>query len=88
MHFITRDGEEVYFDKNGDPVAKYEIINWHLNKDQKHEFATVGIYDSSKSGDERLVVNTISIMWAQNNTQVSITGRDEMKHYENISFSV
>ncbi|XP_062861015.1 extracellular calcium-sensing receptor-like [Trichomycterus rosablanca] len=73
VHFKTRDGEEVYFDKNGDPVAKYEIINWHLNKDQKHEFVTVGIYDSSKPGDDRLVVNTQSIMWALNTNQVPVS---------------
>uniref|UniRef100_A0AAQ6IJG1 G-protein coupled receptors family 3 profile domain-containing protein n=1 Tax=Anabas testudineus TaxID=64144 RepID=A0AAQ6IJG1_ANATE len=27
-HFITKEGDEVYFNENGDPPAKYEIINW------------------------------------------------------------
>ncbi|XP_037836528.1 extracellular calcium-sensing receptor-like [Kryptolebias marmoratus] len=27
-NFKTKEGEEVYFNKNGDPSAKYEIINW------------------------------------------------------------
>ncbi|XP_051814259.1 extracellular calcium-sensing receptor-like [Acanthochromis polyacanthus] len=28
IHFKTKDGDEVYFNENGDPAAKYEIINW------------------------------------------------------------
>lgn len=72
MHFKTKDGEDVFFDKNGDPAAKYEIINWHLNKENQHEFVTVGRYDSSLTGDDHLFVNVTSIMWAQNTHQVSI----------------
>uniref|UniRef100_A0A3B4CDR0 G-protein coupled receptors family 3 profile domain-containing protein n=1 Tax=Pygocentrus nattereri TaxID=42514 RepID=A0A3B4CDR0_PYGNA len=46
VRFKTKDGEEVYFDKNGDPLAKYEIINWQTVEDH-HEFVTVGFYDFS-----------------------------------------
>ena len=69
MHFKTKDGEEVYFDKNGDPVAKYEIINWQTTEDH-HEFVTVGLYDSSFPENNRLVVKMESILWAQNTNQV------------------
>lgn len=47
VHFKTKEGEEVYFDENGDPPAKYEIINSQISKDHEYEFVTVGLYDSS-----------------------------------------
>uniref|UniRef100_A0AAR2L3T9 G-protein coupled receptors family 3 profile domain-containing protein n=1 Tax=Pygocentrus nattereri TaxID=42514 RepID=A0AAR2L3T9_PYGNA len=55
-------GEEVYFDKNGDPVAKYEIINWKTIEDQ-HEFVTVGLYDSSFPAQNQLIMKMGSIVW-------------------------
>lgn len=74
VRFKTKEGEEVYFDKNGDPPAKYEIINWQKNKNNQYEFVTVGLYDSSVSAQDRLSVNMASIVWAQNTNQVSIWG--------------
>ncbi|XP_053479638.1 extracellular calcium-sensing receptor-like [Ictalurus furcatus] len=71
MHFKTKEGEEVFFDKNGDPAAKYDIINWHVN--EEHAFVTVGLYDSSTTGHDRLTVNMASIVWAQNTKQVPIS---------------
>uniref|UniRef100_A0A3B4CG86 G-protein coupled receptors family 3 profile domain-containing protein n=1 Tax=Pygocentrus nattereri TaxID=42514 RepID=A0A3B4CG86_PYGNA len=53
-------GEEVYFDKNGDPVAKYEIINLQTVEDH-HEFVMVGIYDSSFPAHNRLSVKMASV---------------------------
>ncbi|XP_017564437.1 extracellular calcium-sensing receptor-like [Pygocentrus nattereri] len=73
VHFKTKDGEEVYFDKNGDPAAKYEIINWQTSKEHQHEFVTVGLYDSSFPPQYRLTVNMTSIMWAKKNNQVPVS---------------
>ncbi|XP_058242934.1 extracellular calcium-sensing receptor-like [Hemibagrus wyckioides] len=70
VHFKTKEGEDVFFDKNGDPAAKYEIINWHLNEEKQHEFVTAGHYDSSLTGHDHLFVNMTSIMWAQHTNQV------------------
>lgn len=71
MHFISKEGEEVYFDENGDPPAKYEIINWQVNTEYQHEFVTVGFYDFSLSFHEHVMINMTYIVWAQNKTQVS-----------------
>lgn len=71
VRFNTKDGEEVYFDENGDVVAKYEIINWQANKESKSEFTTVGHYDSSFPGQDRLIINIANIVWANNATKVS-----------------
>ncbi|XP_072551878.1 extracellular calcium-sensing receptor-like [Salminus brasiliensis] len=70
VRFKTKDGEEVYFDKNGDPAAKYEIINWHTTKDGEHTFITVGLYDSTLPSGFQLTVNMASVAWAQNTSQV------------------
>ncbi|XP_049339704.1 extracellular calcium-sensing receptor-like isoform X3 [Astyanax mexicanus] len=70
VRFKTKEGEEVFFDENGDPPAKYEIINWHTNQEHQHEFVTVGLYDSSFPPHDRLAVNMASIVWAQNKKQV------------------
>ncbi|XP_062860441.1 extracellular calcium-sensing receptor-like [Trichomycterus rosablanca] len=70
VRFKTKDGEEVYFDKNGDPPGKYEIINWQTSKEHQHEFVTVGLYDSSFPIHDRLTVNMASIVWAKYSNQV------------------
>ncbi|KAM9480737.1 extracellular calcium-sensing receptor-like [Clarias gariepinus] len=69
-HFKTKDGENIYFDKNGDPAGKYEIINWQTNEEHPHKFVTVGFYDFSFSGQGRLSVNMTSIVWAKNTDQL------------------
>ncbi|XP_047010440.2 extracellular calcium-sensing receptor-like [Ictalurus punctatus] len=70
VRFKTKEGEDVYFDKNGDPPAKYEIINWQKNKEHQYEFVTVGFYDSSVPAQDRLAVNMALITWARNTNQV------------------
>ncbi|XP_026851432.2 extracellular calcium-sensing receptor-like [Electrophorus electricus] len=72
VHFKTKMGEEVYFDENGDPAARYEIINWQTSKDEL-VFVTVGLYDSTFSAHNRLAVNVASVLWAQNTNQVPIS---------------
>uniref|UniRef100_A0AAY5F581 G-protein coupled receptors family 3 profile domain-containing protein n=1 Tax=Electrophorus electricus TaxID=8005 RepID=A0AAY5F581_ELEEL len=62
VHFKTKDGEDVYFDKNGDPAATYEVINWQTSKERQHEFVTVGLYDSTFPVNSRLTLNLSSIV--------------------------
>ncbi|XP_026852636.2 LOW QUALITY PROTEIN: extracellular calcium-sensing receptor-like [Electrophorus electricus] len=73
VHFKTKDGEDVYFDKNGDPAATYEVINWQTSKERQHEFVTVGLYDSTFPVNSRLTLNLSSIVWAQNTNKVPIS---------------
>ncbi|XP_058244199.1 extracellular calcium-sensing receptor-like [Hemibagrus wyckioides] len=73
VYYKTKEGEEVYFDKNGDPPAKYEIINWQKNKENQHEFITVGLYDSTLPSYDQLAINLASIVWVQNTKQVPIS---------------
>ncbi|KAG9273397.1 extracellular calcium-sensing receptor-like [Astyanax mexicanus] len=73
IHFKTKEGDEVYFDKNGDPAAKYEIINWQTHKEHQYEFVSVGLYDSTLPFHNRLTVNMASIVWAKNSNQVPVS---------------
>uniref|UniRef100_A0A8B9GQB5 G-protein coupled receptors family 3 profile domain-containing protein n=1 Tax=Astyanax mexicanus TaxID=7994 RepID=A0A8B9GQB5_ASTMX len=71
--FVSRTSQKVFFDENGDPAAKYEIINWQTTKEHQHEFFTVGLYDSSFPPHDRLAVNMATIRWAQNRDQVPVS---------------
>uniref|UniRef100_A0A3P8PSZ3 G-protein coupled receptors family 3 profile domain-containing protein n=1 Tax=Astatotilapia calliptera TaxID=8154 RepID=A0A3P8PSZ3_ASTCA len=63
IYFKTKEGDEVYFDENGDPAAKYEIINWQPRKNSIVEFVTVGLYDASLSPDKQLTLQNNSLIW-------------------------
>uniref|UniRef100_A0A8C6K8G3 Extracellular calcium-sensing receptor-like n=1 Tax=Nothobranchius furzeri TaxID=105023 RepID=A0A8C6K8G3_NOTFU len=38
---------EMYLNENGDPPAKYQIINWHPKENGSVDFVNVGLYDAS-----------------------------------------
>ncbi|KAI4815079.1 hypothetical protein KUCAC02_005245 [Chaenocephalus aceratus] len=70
IQFKTKEGEEVYFNENGDPAAKYEIINWKPRENDIVEFVTVGFYDASLPANKQLHLQNESITWTQNSQQV------------------
>uniref|UniRef100_A0A672Z404 G-protein coupled receptors family 3 profile domain-containing protein n=1 Tax=Sphaeramia orbicularis TaxID=375764 RepID=A0A672Z404_9TELE len=59
VRFKTKEGDEVYFNENGDPAAKYEIINWQPTQNGIVDFATVGLYDASLPKYQRIFSNII-----------------------------
>nr|XP_046246131.1 extracellular calcium-sensing receptor-like [Scatophagus argus] len=73
IQFKTKEGDEVYFDENGDPAAKYEIINWQPTENGIVDFVTVGFYDASLSADKQLNLQNKSLIWAQNSHQVPLS---------------
>lgn len=70
VQFKTKDGDEVYFNENGDPAAKYEIINWQPSENGTVDFVTVGLYDASLPADKQLSLQNKTLIWAQNSQQV------------------
>ena len=72
IHFKTKEGEEVYFNENGDPAAKYDIINWQPKKDGSVEFVTIGLYDASKPEEKQLNLDNLTFTWANNSKQVKL----------------
>ncbi|KAM9481487.1 extracellular calcium-sensing receptor-like [Clarias gariepinus] len=73
LHFISPTGEDVYFDKNGDPAARYELLNWQQDKDGKTVFVEVGFYDGSLLTQHQLSFNNNTISWAHNKPQVPVS---------------
>ncbi|XP_049924168.1 extracellular calcium-sensing receptor-like [Epinephelus moara] len=78
IHFKTKEGEEVYFNENGDPAAKYEIINWQPTENGIVDFVTVGFYDASLPVDKQLNLQNKSLIWANNSQQVPVSVCSEM----------
>ncbi|XP_070685478.1 vomeronasal type-2 receptor 1-like [Pempheris klunzingeri] len=73
IQFKTKEGEEVYFDENGDPAAKYEIINWQPGENGTVEFVTVGLFDASLPADQQMNLQNESLIWAQKSQQVPVS---------------
>ncbi|XP_069053800.1 extracellular calcium-sensing receptor-like [Lepisosteus oculatus] len=73
VHFKTKEGDEVYFDESGDPAAKYDLLNWQMNKDGRIEFVTVGFYDASLPEGQQLILNNVSTVWVHNTHKVPVS---------------
>ncbi|XP_058846295.1 extracellular calcium-sensing receptor-like [Acipenser ruthenus] len=59
VNFTIKSGESVYFDENGDPAARYEVVNWQLNEEGKTQFVTVGLYDESLPEGQKIVPRSV-----------------------------
>ncbi|XP_048027275.1 extracellular calcium-sensing receptor [Megalobrama amblycephala] len=73
VSFYTETGEKVFFDKNGDPAARYDLLNWQQGEDGRTEFVKVGFYDASLQPGFQLSFNNMSIVWAKNQHQVPVS---------------
>ncbi|XP_053356878.1 extracellular calcium-sensing receptor-like [Clarias gariepinus] len=73
LSFTTTTDEKVFFDENGDPAARYDVLNWQQDNDGKIVFVKVGFYDASLQGHIQLSFNNISIVWAHNEPQVPVS---------------
>ncbi|XP_053356875.1 extracellular calcium-sensing receptor-like [Clarias gariepinus] len=73
LSFTTTTNEDVFFDENGDPAARYDVLNWQQDKDGKMVFVKVGFYDASQQRHLQLSFNNISIVWAHSKPQVPVS---------------
>ena len=60
------------FDANGDPVARYELVNWQKSESGSIKLVTVGHYDASLPVGQKFKVNR-NITWVDGGTQVRST---------------
>lgn len=70
VNFTTKNGQNVLFDKLGDPVARYAIVNWQ-RKGETIIFEPIGIYDASWQDGQEFLINTTSAVWAGDQHTVS-----------------
>ncbi|XP_018526677.2 extracellular calcium-sensing receptor-like [Lates calcarifer] len=66
---FSQNGYDVSFDANGDPVAKYELVNWQKSKSGSIELVTVGLYDASLPVGQEFHINK-NLTWVEDSTQV------------------
>ncbi len=63
------NGYDVSFDANGDPVAKYELVNWRKSESGSIELVTVGHYDASLPEGQEFLINR-NLTWVDDGTRV------------------
>ncbi|KAF3692677.1 Extracellular calcium-sensing receptor [Channa argus] len=72
VNFTTKTGENVHFDRFGDPVARYALVNWQRNETGYIVFKTIGYYDASQpEGQQFKMKAEVKAIWANENLQVS-----------------
>ncbi|KAI7790182.1 putative extracellular calcium-sensing receptor [Triplophysa rosa] len=73
VNFTVKTGEKIFFDASGDPVAKYDQVNWQPAEDGSLQFKLVGVYDSSLPSETLLQVDQENMVWAENSRQVPVS---------------
>ncbi|XP_029435611.1 extracellular calcium-sensing receptor-like [Rhinatrema bivittatum] len=73
IRFQNKIDEELFFDGNGDPPARYEIVNWQRSPEGAIRHVTVGSYDSSAPPEQSLVVNASAILWHGASSQIPLS---------------
>ncbi|ROL42292.1 Extracellular calcium-sensing receptor [Anabarilius grahami] len=80
VSFTVKTGEKIFFDGSGDPVARYDLVNWQPAEDGSLQFKHVGVYDSSMPLEKRLQVNQEHMLWAGNSGQLPVSVCSESCH--------
>ncbi|XP_027017457.2 extracellular calcium-sensing receptor-like [Tachysurus fulvidraco] len=73
VNFTTRQKENVFFSKNGDSPAKYELINLQKFSEGTTKVVTVGYYDASLPKDQQLTLNGVQIVWKGGSRTVPVS---------------
>ncbi|KAG8001942.1 Extracellular calcium-sensing receptor [Nibea albiflora] len=69
---FSQNGYDVSFDANGDPVAKYELVNWQISESGSIEMVTVGHYDASLPVGQEFRISK-NLTWMDGSTQVPVS---------------
>ncbi|XP_041796760.1 extracellular calcium-sensing receptor-like [Chelmon rostratus] len=69
---FSQNGYDVSFDANGDPVAKYELVNWQKTESGSIELVTVGLYDASLPVGQKFRINR-NLNWMEGVSEVPVS---------------
>uniref|UniRef100_A0A3Q1ILV5 G-protein coupled receptors family 3 profile domain-containing protein n=1 Tax=Anabas testudineus TaxID=64144 RepID=A0A3Q1ILV5_ANATE len=72
VDYLNSFGDEIKFDKNGDPAAMYDLVNWQLTNG-KMEYVTIGKFDETATGKQKLQIQEQNIVWNGNQTKVPMS---------------
>ncbi|XP_038149386.1 extracellular calcium-sensing receptor-like [Cyprinodon tularosa] len=72
INFTTRNGDIVYFDENGDSIAKYDLMNWQMREDGSVDIVRIGEFDDSYPEGKKLKFNNVKIVWSGYNNAVIV----------------
>uniref|UniRef100_A0A669BZK5 G-protein coupled receptors family 3 profile domain-containing protein n=1 Tax=Oreochromis niloticus TaxID=8128 RepID=A0A669BZK5_ORENI len=72
------DWERVYFNKNGDTPARYELVNLQFTIRGTMEGRTIGIFDASLPERNQFIMNNIRVVWGSGLTEVPVSVCSEM----------
>ncbi|XP_035240519.1 extracellular calcium-sensing receptor-like [Anguilla anguilla] len=71
VNFTTKHGERIHFDKQGDPAARYSLVNWQLNSHGAVVFEIIGLYDASlPEGQQFVMKDDVQAVWAGGQQEV------------------
>ncbi|XP_043926755.1 extracellular calcium-sensing receptor-like [Protopterus annectens] len=71
VSFNDSSGETIYFDKNGDSPAVYDIVNFQVSSDNTMtKYVQVGYSDSRLPLGCDIFINNSLILWSTGNTQI------------------
>ncbi|XP_019943680.2 extracellular calcium-sensing receptor-like isoform X1 [Paralichthys olivaceus] len=80
VNFTTGEGERVFFDKNGDSPARYELINLQMANKGTMKGVTVGLYDASLAESHQFIMNNVPVVWGHRLTEVPVSVCSESCH--------
>ncbi|XP_016409574.1 extracellular calcium-sensing receptor-like [Sinocyclocheilus rhinocerous] len=63
VNFTTGFGDHVSFDKNGDALAIYDVLNWQPNSDGSIRVYTVGVVNEGAGNGKVLSLNEDALYW-------------------------
>ncbi|XP_036935349.1 extracellular calcium-sensing receptor-like [Acanthopagrus latus] len=69
---FSQNGYDVSFDVNGDPVARYELLNWQKSESGSIEIVTVGLYDASLPEGQEFRINR-NLTWVDGDKHVPVS---------------
>ncbi|XP_069467924.1 extracellular calcium-sensing receptor-like [Ambystoma mexicanum] len=70
VRFLNKDGEEVYFDQNGNPPPVFDILNWQLDAAGNVHYVKVGGFDLTAPKGKDFTINETAIVWHGGHQQV------------------